>query len=187
MFLLEDASDVKFAGLLTDGSMSNVFGDEVSSKPMFHETQVSNPFEKPATPVVSPVRENVAPASRPSSVNRPVSRSSMPPPPPSATRPVVAVTRPPPEMPGKFKVSILKSEHGIGLDISKNQATGGTSITRLKAMPDGVPNPAAKCTPQLLPGDAIVAVNGTECPTFSSCVKLIRASEGTVALTIERK
>ena len=208
MFLLEDASDAKFAGLLTDGSMSNVFGDETSSKPMNSDAPVSNPFNtntntngsntSVGSPPVVPVaatRKNVVPALRPSSIIRPGSRTTTPPPPPvtntntntnTKPTPVIAVTRPPPQMTSKFNVSIEKSTHGIGLDISKNQTTGGTSITRLKELPIGITNPAAICIPKLLAGDNIIAVNNITCLTFSACVKCIRASEGIVTLTIER-
>ena len=252
VFLLEDASDTKFVGLLTDGSMSNVFGNQMFSRqaeygadttansqaaasnnskpsttnatsapsaaptsntaPVNNTRPVSTAFPRASAPVSVPPRPIVTPPvtmPRPTNPVTPVTAAPRPnvaSTPVPAPRPVVPVNsgvRPPappvvssqvaprPTIPstpsGKqiVKVSIVKSEHGIGLDIAKT-ADGGTVVQKLKDMPPGVANPALACKPAILPGDVIIEVNGEKADSFATAVKLIRASEGTVTLTLER-
>lgn len=87
--------------------------------------------------------------------------------------------------PTHIVVSVTKGEHGIGLDLGKS-ATGMAAVQRLKEMPPGIVNPASLCKPAILPNDIIVEVNGSPAPTFMEAVKLIRASEGTIRLKLER-
>eukprot|EP01006_Ploeotia_vitrea_P033229 TRINITY_DN65344_c0_g1_i1.p1 TRINITY_DN65344_c0_g1~~TRINITY_DN65344_c0_g1_i1.p1 ORF type:complete len:1271 (-),score=14.60 TRINITY_DN65344_c0_g1_i1:160-3972(-) len=84
-----------------------------------------------------------------------------------------------------FTTSIEKSTHGLGLEIV-NTVDGGTMIDKLKAMPDGIINPASFCDPPIQHGDVIIAVNGQRSDEFTKTVQYIRAAEGTVNLTILR-
>ena len=158
----------------------------------------------PPRPIVTPAVNvsprpnpvsNVAPAPAPA----PVAAAPRPPaaPMPAPTSrppapPVNSTSAPRPTVPASatnskqiLKVSIVKSEHGIGLDIAKTPE-GGTMVQKLKEMPPGVANPALACKPAILPGDIIIEVNGEKSDTFATTVKYIRASEGTVTLTLER-
>jgi C-terminal processing protease CtpA/Prc len=82
--------------------------------------------------------------------------------------------------------AVDKGEQGIGLDLGKTKE-GAASVLRLKDFPPDVVNPASLCSPAILPGDVIVAVNGQPCATFADAVKLIRATgSGKVQLTLER-
>jgi hypothetical protein len=84
-----------------------------------------------------------------------------------------------------LKTIIIKSVHGIGLDITKTN-DGGVLIQRLKEMPDGSPNPASICKPPVEVGDIIVGVNGREMRQFVDIVKAIRLCADQVELMLER-
>jgi C-terminal processing protease CtpA/Prc len=87
--------------------------------------------------------------------------------------------------PPLFTAAIIKGEHGIGLDIWRT-TDNGCVVQRLKDMPPGVPNPAAKCVPPIKTGDLIIGVNGTKMVAFNDIVKAIRASGADVKLLISR-
>jgi C-terminal processing protease CtpA/Prc len=81
--------------------------------------------------------------------------------------------------------SVVKGEHGIGLDLAKT-SIGGVVITKFKEMPDGSVNPASLCQPALKIGDRIVGINGKNCTSFSEVVKMLRSSSGEIRIDIER-
>ena len=84
-----------------------------------------------------------------------------------------------------LRTTIVKTEHGIGLDLVKT-ISGGVAVQKLKDMPDGSPNPAMMCNPPVLVGDLIVGVNDTACTQFLDVVKAIRSSPAKVCLWLER-
>jgi len=83
-----------------------------------------------------------------------------------------------------IRTSVVKGEHGIGLDLGKD-SKGGIVIHRLKDMP-GLVNPASLCNPPILPGDKIIEVNGEKCYSFPECVQQLRSATGKIILTLER-
>ena len=85
-----------------------------------------------------------------------------------------------------IKTIIIKTDHGIGLDIYKTN-DNGVIIQKLKDMPEGVINPASQCNPAVLPGDIIVGVNGKSMKLFNEIVKAIRSCTGQVEIWLERK
>lgn len=97
--------------------------------------------------------------------------------PPAASAPPVGARN--------LTTTIIKSEHGIGLDLGKSK-DGLAQVLKLKDMPAGAQNPATACSVPMAAGDVIVAVNGNKCASFADTVKLIRASEGSVTLTFSR-
>ncbi len=84
-----------------------------------------------------------------------------------------------------LKPVIVKTAHGIGLDIGKT-ASGGVVVSKLKDMPDGSRNPASMCNPPVLAGDVIVGVNGVSITDFASVVAAIKGSSSQVELWIQR-
>ena len=203
VFLLEDAKDNKFVGLLTDGSIGNAFGAHMFNGAAENETG-GNPFASSTPPANPHTATPPVPAARPQSVQRPASSSPGVPPvssrpalvpvaPVPTSRPTSVQTRPPaapvrvssPAGPQTLRTSITKSVHGIGLDIAKTPS-GGTVVVKLKDLPTGALNPAASARPAVFPGDLIVEVNGVPTTTFAECVKNIRACEKVVTLTLQR-
>lgn len=120
-------------------------------------------------------------SSHPLSVSHPVTR----PPPAPAPKPTPAPIQSQSSGARTFTTTIHKGEHGIGLDLGKNK-DGLAVVLKLKVMPAGIPNPASTCTVPLVAGDIITAVNGVQCGLFSEAVRLIRACESQVVVTILR-
>ena len=87
----------------------------------------------------------------------------------------------------QFTTTVVRGDYGLGLDLEKIHATGGASVKRIKEMPSGIMNPALAAYPPIKVEDVIVGVNGKRCTIFAEVVKEIRASEGSIELTIERK
>eukprot|EP00981_Chlorochromonas_danica_P015372 scaffold11846_cov149-Ochromonas_danica.AAC.3 len=208
VYLIQDASEKKFAGLITDGTDISLFASTGS----VHSQSSSAAFDASAAASRSSAFSRSSSrltTERPVSSTRPEAKSmssSTPTAPPAAIRtpniPVPpssssAPVNPPQGMSGRpvssrsipqaptLAISIAKTEHGIGLDIGKTKE-GLAQVLRLKEMPEGVANPAAMCSPPILAGDVIIAVNGVSCQSFSDTVKLIRSSEGMVTLTVTR-
>ena len=183
----------------------------INIKPISAQTQKTQKASASAPRVQSPPNSNSNPNPKAKAKAIPTSTNThTPPPAPTATAtkaPAAAVPPPtqakthsevksrasPPTPPaaaagptsGIFTATIIKGEHGIGLDIGK-VASGECMIKKLKVMPEGVVNPAASCSPALLPGDMIIGVNGKRVKTFAETVPAIKAAVGTVQLTIER-
>lgn len=188
MYLIEDSHDKVFASLLllTDGSESHSFLPKEFTSTGSHAASVPAQTPPPApAPAPAPVRSQPVPSPAPAPV-QPV-RSAQPPSSSSASSSSSsssAVTG------GSgvrvLSISVTKGPHGIGLDLVKT-ANGRASIQRLKEMPEGVPNPAAHCSPPFRSGDVIIGVNGQSCGAFSDTIKMIRAIEGLVTLQIERQ
>jgi len=215
IFLIEDSSDKRFVGLLTDGSARKL--SEVFSSP---SKESSNPPSEPAysVPNASSHTSSSNPVQQPASTQR----MSMPPPQPqqqkdrhslhhnpsvartslasgafdhlpaaSSTTPAPAPPVAPPAAviqnsgPKIIRTSVIKGEYGIGLDLGKD-SNGGIVIHRLKDMP-GVVNPASLCNPQIVPGDKIIEVNGEKCYSFPECVQQLRSAVGKITLTLERE
>jgi hypothetical protein len=82
-------------------------------------------------------------------------------------------------------VTLMKGSHGIGLDLGAAADTSAI-IRRFKELPPDVPNPALSCSPEILVGDVIVAVNGVECPSLMDAVNAIRSSGEAVTLSLRR-
>ena len=82
-------------------------------------------------------------------------------------------------------VTVMKGSHGIGLDLGTAADTSAI-IRRFKELPPDVPNPALSCSPEIRPGDIIVAVNGIECPSLMDAVNAIRSSGEAVTLSLRR-
>ena len=228
MYLIADAQESKFVGLLTDGSAGgsslSAFFTSTGAPPVYTtgDARASvNLDPATITHLVLSDTDRSAPsattsASAAGSTPRPVSYSAnrsstdqwandnntvydsspfgedtsskrhslpintssaanLPPPPP-----------PPPPSKVKITTSVVKGENGIGLDLGKGK-DGEATVLKLKDFGPGIVNPASLCNPPILPGDVIVAVNGVPCLLFADAVKLIRGSEGTIKLTLERR
>ena len=85
----------------------------------------------------------------------------------------------------RFTTTVVRGEHGIGLDLGKTVA-GMSIVQRLKEMPPGVVNPASICYPPIKAGDRIIGVNGKACELFTDVVREIKAAEGTIEISFER-
>ena len=102
--------------------------------------------------------------------------------------------RPPPADPSlapltrivHLTTAVVKGELGIGLDLGKSRSGQG-QVLRFKPFPPEVPNPASLCNPAIVVGDVIVGVNGLRCDSLSETVKIIRGTQGTVEITLERE
>jgi hypothetical protein len=81
--------------------------------------------------------------------------------------------------------TVMKGEHGLGLDLAKNK-TNQPVINGFKDLPNNLPNPARNCVPPIQVGDVIIAVNGESCDSFTDAVRLIRATSGAVTLRVQR-
>lgn len=208
--MLEDASEKKFAGLLTY-NVSSFTSQGVPEKPK-QSTEASGAPGAPSIPAQfapmtrAPPLPTVAPAPAAASqlppqfapMTRPQAAppAAAPVPPAAAARSPGAPNSAPPPVPGSHhhhayhkgivNTVVIKGPHGIGLDISKT-ADGRTLVQRFKDMPDNAPNPALACDPPIVPGDIIVAVNDAACPTFMDVVRNIKGSGDRVKLTLERK
>lgn len=204
VYLIQDAMDTKFAGLLTDGTVATGISEFFTSTgvPPAHSASASNnPFNDdppefikknmkadptPAPPAESPsVKPN---KSRSSSLNVPGEKERR------SSEPVLSVPTGVPvrrqsETTHQQKVTIItavtKGAHGIGLDLTRTK-TGEAQIMRLKEMPPNIQNPATLSDPAFQAGDVIVAVNGVNCPTFNEVVAAIRSGEGKINLTLDR-
>lgn len=86
-----------------------------------------------------------------------------------------------------IRTSVVKGDHGIGLDLVKSP-NGRACIQKLKEMPPGVVNPASLCVPPIVPGDIIVGVNGKACGLFADTIKIIRGLDNgrPIDLQLER-
>lgn len=211
MYLIQDSMDSKFAGLmlLTDGSAAgpglSQFFTSTGAPPVhssdsgFSKASTSSASSAWSQPTAAPPLHGAKPAetpvSRPASVVRPV---AVAPAPVTSATPLTQQEARKPSVPSsstassngptkrRVVTSVDKGEQGIGLDLGKTKE-GAASVLRLKDFPPDVVNPASLCSPAILPGDVIVAVNGQACATFADAVKLIRATgSGSVQLTLER-
>ena len=136
-------------------------------------------------PTESAIKSKFAPMTTPAAKPPPVANASS-----AASKPVTQqqpATARRASRPGSNRVNttVVKGPHGIGLDISKGP-DGRTVVQRFKELPAGAENPAMKCNPPIRPGDIIVAVNGAPCGTFMECVKMIKGSNDSVELSLER-
>jgi hypothetical protein len=192
---LEDASEKKFAGLLTY-NVSSFTSQGAPLKPKDSTETSGGPAIAPQfAPMTRPVPA-AAPQAAPAPVVRLQAPAAPPPPVPSTKPPAAAPSAVPPPLPGTpssrrhskgiFHTIVLKGAHGIGLDISKT-SDGRTIVQRFKDMPDNAPNPALACDPPIAVGDLIVAVNDVACATFMDVVRNIKGSGERVKLTLERK
>jgi hypothetical protein len=207
VYLIQDSSDKKFAGLLTDGSDMSLFAStglnnqSTSSASRFSSRSAG--ARRPSSNTNSTYTQaasGVEPAPVPAPVPRPVSTATPTPAAASSTarqaagRPAsTSMSKPaagsvaPQTTSGAqiLTTTIAKGEHGIGLDLGKSKE-GLAQVLKLKDMPAGVQNPAMVCSVPMAAGDIITAVNGNSCASFADTVKLIRSSEGTVTLTFRR-
>ena len=186
MYLIQDAVDTKFAGLLTDGSVSTGISQFFTSSglPPSHSssgstsTDYSNPFVKkkdnpPAaapTVVPAPAPAAAAAAAAPSPPKQQQPRASVPGRPATTNTSAAAASSS-----SLVTTTVMKGDLGIGLDLEKS-TRGLGRVLRFKAFPDGAVNPATQSTPAIQPGDEIVGVNGTRVGSFAEAVKLIRAA-----------
>ena len=217
IFLIEDASDKRFVGLLTDGTTRRL--SEVLSPNKDFPPPPS--YEEPPNNNYTDTKQT---QSSTQSTNTQSSRTSMAPPQqqkdrhslhhnpsiarsslsggafdhlPSSTSASTAAPMPAPApapvsvpstmtntVPKIIRTNVVKGEHGIGLDLGKDNR-GGIVIHRLKEMP-GLVNPASLCNPPILPGDKIIEVNGEKCFSFPECVQQLRSAVGKITLTLER-
>lgn len=194
IFLVEDASDKRFVGLLTDGSarrLSEVFSPpkEYTNPPQEQPTQSSqqstNNQRMSTAHVPSQQKDRTSLHHNPSVARTSLASGAFDHLP--AAPKAAPVTVSPPISPNGFKIvrtSVVKGEHGIGLDLGKD-SKGGIVIHRLKEMP-GLVNPASLCNPPILPGDKIIEVNGEKCYSFPECVQQLRSATGKIILTLER-
>ncbi len=175
-FLIQDSSEKKFMGLLTNGGPINIFsstgnnnadlGDKRSSTDSSAKSVSAKTIPVPTpAPIPVPVPVKVAP-------------TSVPPAAPKATPPPVPASK------GVITTTVVKGEQGIGLDLSKTP-DGGVVIQKLKEMPPGITNPASLCNPAILPGDVIIGVNGVDCPVFADAVKALKAPEVGSKITLK--
>lgn len=176
---MEDASEKRFAGLLTNGPA---------------ETPLPSCF----TSTSLPQQQDFSYTAR--GEMRSQRHADEPPPAPPAPKPQRSgsYTRPaavPEKVPqrsgsytnsAKYVAEVMKGEHGIGLDLVKS-SSGKAYIQKLKEMPDGVPNPAATCIPPVRPGYTITAVNGVTCTSFADTIKIIRSATGVIKLQLEQE
>ena len=201
VFLLEDASEKRFAGLLeynvssftSQGPLSGFGGDTRTSEAPNY-APIARPASVPVT--AQSVNPAFAPMARPgdavsssSTSVRPqqtaqpaIKRDSI-----GSTNPVSNPSAGSAKAGGLTSIQtvVMKGPHGIGLDISKGP-DGRCLVQRFKDMPDGAPNPAAASRPAIKPGDIISSVNGIACPTFMDAVKAIKSSAERVTLALER-
>lgn len=168
-FLIQDSSEKKFVGLLTDGGPISLFSSTGNNNTDTADKRASTdgggakavPVKTTQAPVPLPAPLKVAPTTLPPSVPAPVK---------------VVPTSAPVASKGVITTTVTKGELGIGLDLSKT-VDGGVVIQKLKEMPAGAINPASLCNPAILPGDLIIGVNGVDCPIFADAVKALKAPE----------
>lgn len=174
-FLLEDSSDKRFVGLLTNGVSSEVsplLSSNTTATISRGSSEARPPQIRPDVKDSEADKELVAP----STVADPA----------AVTAPIL------PDLPStssssgaELVVKVVKGEHGVGLDLCKG-GDGRALVQRLKPMPPGVNNPSLVCSPAIMVGDVITAVNGTKCDNFSDAVRLIRGSDSSVTFSIRR-
>lgn len=211
--MIQDASDTKFAGLITDGSVSAGISQFFTSTgpPPVHANESSNSARRKASMAASPPPTPSNPASpmhptnpppaadlsplRDTSMKSETSYDTVPannPRPTSSAYPASyslekessSSSSSNPVGPTILTTTVVKGEFGIGLDLTKSK-DGFAQVVKLKDL-GGVVNPASICNPPIMPGDCILSVNGEKCITFADAVKLIRGAPSAVTLTIQR-
>lgn len=216
-FLIQDANDTRFVGLLTDGStgapMSDLFSstkahkaEETGRRSSFMPNMANPPIPQPpvaqppprqstSAPTAAPV---APPSAAPSSSAAPAPRASVAPTPPqppqpqSTTQPSSRLSTssvaPPQPISSTIIINTNVVKGELGIGLDLGKAPDGrVAVQKLKEMPEGVINPASVCVPPIQPGDLIIAVNGQPCGSFVDCVKALRALTGTIQLTLERR
>ena len=185
-FLIQDSSEKKFMGLLTNGGAVNIFSSTGNSNTDSGDKRSSTDSSGSARSV--PAKTTIVPTAAPVPVPVPVkgATTSVPPAAPKATPPPIPATQPQsqPASKGVITTTVVKGEQGIGLDLSKTP-DGGVVIQKLKEMPPGVTNPASLCNPPILPGDVIIGVNGVDCAAFADAVKALKAPQVGSKITLK--
>lgn len=181
---MEDSNETKLAGLLeyNVGGFSSQ-GVPTSSTSDSSDASGKSKYAPMGAPAAAAAKSKFAPMGTPAAKPAPALASSAVPKP--VQPPAPTMRRPSDSGPSRVNTTVVKGPHGIGLDISKGP-DGRTVVQRFKELPAGAENPAMKCNPAIRPGDIIVAVNGAACGTFMECVKMIKGSNDSVQLTLER-
>jgi len=160
-YLIEDSHESRFAGLITDGSLSSAVAAVRNSTSI---PAVNRPLKGSAT---VPIPAAKVPPSTPNIVPSNI-----------ASKPTTT----------KFTTVVVKSELGIGLDLAKCPQTGRARIAKFKEFPGNIENPAMKCNPSICIGDIVYMVNSERSQTFADMVQLIRSAVvgESISLSIER-
>jgi hypothetical protein len=172
--LLQDATDKKYVGLLTDGSATTGISQFFSSTgpPPIH----SEPFKQNKSFLPASSMNNLSGSTI--SIATVVRDSPLSP----QTQPSVGSASVRTQI---FNTTVKKGEYGIGLDLGKSKDGAGV-VLKLKELPGGALNPALQCQPPIHARDVIIAVNGEDTPLFADAVRLIRSGGTDITLTIQR-